>query len=198
MSRTGQRFLLLILIGIACVRTMAAAERWSIGLTAADGRIDAFVVAGPQPSAPTVLLIGGLQGSDETVETVTAEITAFEALPQTRRPFRLIALPLANPDKRPLQFPPSGTGYRDNAESHVLWRWIGIQAPDLVVIAGESDAGLAAALSQTAAGFVGTIPEPRRPGEVWNPAIPAFADCPFRGAPRDQPATRAIAAAACR
>ena len=158
MSQTGQRFLLLILIGVACVRTAAAAERWSIGLTAADGRIDAFVVAGSQPSAPTVLLIGGLQGSDETAETVTAEITAFEALPQTRRPFRLIALPLANPDKRPLQFPPSGTGYRDNAESHVLWRWIGIQAPDLVVIAGEADAGLAAALSQTAAGFVGTIP----------------------------------------
>src|SRR5688500_7006888 len=135
MSRTGQRFIISILVCIALVGTIAAAERWSIGLTAADGRIDAGVVAGPQPSAPTVLLIGGLQGADATVETVTAEMTAFEALPQTRRPFRLVALPLANPDKRALQFPPSGTAYRDNAESHVLWRWIGIQAPDLVVIA---------------------------------------------------------------
>jgi len=158
MSRTGQGFLLPSLVCIAFVGTLTAAERWSFGLTAGDGRIEAFVVAGPRPSAPTVLLIGGLQGPDATVETVKAEITAFEALPQERRPFKLLAVPLANPDNRPLEFPPSGVAYRDNTESHVLWRWIGIQAPDLVVIAGERDAGLAAALSQTAVGSIGKIP----------------------------------------
>src|SRR6185503_11295839 len=109
-------------------------------------------------SLPTVMLIGGLKGRDATVDAVTREAAAFESLPQSRRTFRLIALPLANPDGRPLQFPPTGTAYRDNAESHVLWRWIGIQAPDLVVIAGESAGGLADALSQSAAGFVGKIP----------------------------------------
>jgi rhamnogalacturonyl hydrolase YesR len=49
----------------------------------------------------------------------------------------------------------------------VLWRWIGIHAPDLVVIAGDSGTGLADALSQNAAGFVGKIPgvvEPARTG----------------------------------
>jgi unsaturated rhamnogalacturonyl hydrolase len=40
----------------------------------------------------------------------------------------------------------------------VLWRWIGIQAPDLVLVTGESGAGLVEALSQNPVGFVGRIP----------------------------------------
>jgi unsaturated rhamnogalacturonyl hydrolase len=152
------RFSVSILLSLVFLSPMTAAERWSIGLTANDAPIEATVVDGASPSVPTVMLIGGLQGRDATVEAVTREAAAFESLPKSGRPFRLIALPLANPEGRPLQFPPTGTAYRDNAESHVLWRWIGIQAPDLVVIAGESGAGLADALSQTAAGFVGKIP----------------------------------------
>ena len=151
-------FSLSILLCVVFASPMAAAERWSIGLTANDAPIEAIVVDGASSSLPTVVLIGGLQGPDMTVDAVTREAAAFESLPQSRRGFRLIALPLANPERRPLQFPPTGTAYKDNAESHVLWRWIGIHAPDLVVIAGESGAGLADALSQTAAGFVGKIP----------------------------------------
>jgi rhamnogalacturonyl hydrolase YesR len=157
MSRISQLVLPSVLICLVLAGGIAGAERWSVGLTAGDQAIEALVVPGPTASAPAVLLIGGLQGKDGTVETVGAEAAAFEALPQARRPFRLLALPLANPDGRPLQFPPAGTAYRDNAESHVLWRWIAIQAPDLIVIAGAS-AGLAEALSQTAPGFVGRIP----------------------------------------
>jgi rhamnogalacturonyl hydrolase YesR len=40
----------------------------------------------------------------------------------------------------------------------VLWRWIGIHAPDLVIIAGTADSGLTDALSQNAVAFVGRIP----------------------------------------
>ena len=152
------RFSLSIVLCGVFARPMAAAERWSIGLTANDAPIEAIVVDGASASLPTVMLIGGLQGRDTTVDAVTREAAAFEALPQSRRVFRLIALPLANPEGRPLQFPPTGTAYKDNPESHVLWRWIGIQAPDLVVTAGESGASLADALLQTAAGFVGKIP----------------------------------------
>jgi rhamnogalacturonyl hydrolase YesR len=155
---TSRLCLLCISLCFLSVSPLAAAERWSIGLTASDGRIEALVVAGPSPSAPTVLLIGGLQGSDETANVVSQEAAAFEAVPQGRRPFRLIAVPLANPDGRPLQFPPAGTAYRENAESHVLWRWIGIQAPDLAIAVGESGNGLVNALSQSAAGFAGRIP----------------------------------------
>jgi rhamnogalacturonyl hydrolase YesR len=136
---------------------LAAAERWSIGLTGNDVPIEALVVAGSSATAPTVLLLGGVQGPDDTVDVVKGEVTAFDALPPARRPFRLIAVPLANPDGRPLQFPPTGNAYKENAESHVLWRWIGIQAPDMVVVAGVSSSGLVEALSQTA-GFAGKIP----------------------------------------
>ena len=137
---------------------LQAAERWTIGLTASDAGIEALVAAGSATSAPAVLLIGGLQGRDDTSEIVAREFNAYDAIAQERRRFRLLALPVANPEGRSLQFPPSGVAYRDNPESHVLWRWIGIQAPDLVLVAGESAAGLAEALTQTAVGFVGRIP----------------------------------------
>jgi rhamnogalacturonyl hydrolase YesR len=152
MKRTATGLLLFMLVS-----PLAAAERWSIGLTANDERIEALVVAGPTVSAPTVLLVGGLQGADATADVVRQELATFEALPQNRRFFRLIALPLANPQGRALQFPPTGTAYKENAESHVLWRWIGIQAPDLVVVVGESGSALADALSQSTELFLGKI-----------------------------------------
>jgi unsaturated rhamnogalacturonyl hydrolase len=155
---TARRCLPFIVPCLLSAWPLAAAERWSIGLTASNRTIDALVVAGSSASAPTVLLIGGLAGSDATADVVRQEAAAFEALPQARRSFRLIALPLANPDGRPLQFPPTGTAYKEDAESHVLWRWIGIHAPDLVIVVGESIGGLAEALSQSAVGFVGKIP----------------------------------------
>jgi len=135
---------------------LAAADRWSIGLTANDAAIEALIVPAAA-SAPTVLLIGGVQGPDASVDAVRREVAAFEKLAMADRRFRLMAIPLANPDATLLQFPPSGTAYRENAESHVLWRWIGIHAPDLVVIAG-SGAPLATALSENAVGLVGRIP----------------------------------------
>jgi unsaturated rhamnogalacturonyl hydrolase len=141
------------------VRTFAqTAERWTIGLTAGDGGIEALIAAGSSASAPTVLIIGGLQGKDATSDIVVREAAAYQAIAQNRRRFRLLAVPVANPEGRTLQFPPPGVAYRDNAESHVLWRWTGIQAPDLVLVAGESGAGLAEALSQNAVGLVGRIP----------------------------------------
>jgi rhamnogalacturonyl hydrolase YesR len=138
------------------------AETWKFGLTSNDQPIEAIAVPGPSAAAPTVLLIGGIQGKDQTVEIVAGEAAAFEALPAARRPFRLVAVPLANPEARALQFPPTGVAYKENAESHVLWRWIGIQAPDLVIVAGDADAGLSQALSQNAVAFVGRIPAQRQ------------------------------------
>ncbi len=158
MKPTRSHLLLGICLCLLLSSPLAAAEHWSIGLTAGDERIEALVVAGPSASAVTVLLMGGLHGPDTTVETVNKEVAAFESLSQDRRPFRLIAVPLANPDGRPLQFPPTGSAYKENAESHVLWRWIGIHAPDLAVLVGESNNTLADALSQSAVGFVGRIP----------------------------------------
>lgn len=114
------------LCGIVWTTPLAAAERWTIGLTANDAPIEALVIPGSSASASTVLLVGGLHGSDASVDAVRREAEAFEARPQAQRPFRLIAVPHANPETNDLQFPPTGTAYRDHAVSHVLWRWIGI------------------------------------------------------------------------
>jgi rhamnogalacturonyl hydrolase YesR len=60
----------------------------------------------------------------------------------------------------PLAFPPTGVAYRQNGESHAIWRWLGLHAPDLVVIRGD-DYGLAEALGKNAAGGMGRIPAQR-------------------------------------
>jgi unsaturated rhamnogalacturonyl hydrolase len=143
------------------VLSAAGAERWDVGLTTKNIRIEATMIAGSSDVVPTVLLVGGLQGKDDSVAVVAREAEAFESKPQSQRLFRLVAIPLANPDGAILQFPPAGVAYKENIESHVLWRWIGIHAPDFVMIAGTSDFDLAEALSKTAVGTVGRIPAQR-------------------------------------
>ena len=137
-----------------------AGERWTIGLSASGAPIEAVEIPGRSASSPTVLLVGGLQQPDPSADAVAREVAAFEQLPQDRRAFRLIAIARANPDAPLLQFPPSGVAYREHIESHVLWRWIGTHAPDLVLIAGP-DPGLVDALSQNAVIDVGQVPSRR-------------------------------------
>jgi hypothetical protein len=150
-----------VLIVLLCSLPLVAAEHRDVGLTQKGLRIEASVIPGPNASAPTVLLVGGLAGNDESTRTVTREIETFDATPQNQRPFRLIAIPLANPDGVRMQFPPNGVAYRENSESHAVWRWIGIHAPDLVLVAGDQDFGLTAAIAQNSAAQVAPIPARR-------------------------------------
>jgi unsaturated rhamnogalacturonyl hydrolase len=146
---------------------LSGASSWAVGSTANQTVIEAAEAPGRSAALPTVLLLGGLTGTDETVDIVRRELQAFEALKPNRRRFRLLAIPLANPDGAGLSFPPVGIAYRENPESHALLRWIAIQAPDLVLIVGDHDLGLADALSQNAVAGVGRIPAhtvPARPG----------------------------------
>jgi hypothetical protein len=142
-----------------------AGERWTIGLSTTGTPIEAVVVAGRADSSPTVLLVGGLRQPDQSIDAVAGEAAAFERVPQQQRAFRLIAIARANPDAQPLQFPPSGVAYREQIESHVLWRWLGTHAPDLVLVAG-SDPGLVDALSQNVVTDVGRIPARRVDGST--------------------------------
>jgi len=142
---------------LIAVAPLIAAEPSDVGLTAKGARIEAAVVSGATEASPTVMLVGGLRGTDESSRVVADETRKYDALPQSRRTFRLIAVAVANPEVNRLAFPPTGVAYRENAESHVLWRWIGIHAPDLVIIAGE-DSGLTAALSGNPVAGVGRIP----------------------------------------
>ena len=148
-------------LSLTLVLPLHAAEHRDLGLSQNGMRIEAGVVRGPSSSAPTVMLVGGLAGKDEAVRMVEQEVRKWEALRQDRRQFQLIAIPLANPGSERLQFPPTGVAYKDNVASHVLWRWIGIHAPDLVVIAGNEDFGLADALSKNSVAGIGRIPARR-------------------------------------
>jgi rhamnogalacturonyl hydrolase YesR len=132
-----------------------------VGLTPRGARITATVVEGASPGLPTVLLVGGLNGADESVKIVSEETRKFATIKPNSRRFRLLAIPLANPDGNKLMFPPAGVAYRDNPESHALWRWIGLEAPDLVLIAAGEEFGMAEALSQNAPADVGPIPAQR-------------------------------------
>src|SRR5262249_47979898 len=136
---------------------LCGAEHRDAGLTSSGVRIQAAVVPGPSSSSPTVLLVAGLAGKDESVRAAEQEVQRFENVRQDRRQFRLIAISLTNPDASRLQFPPAGVAYLENAESHALWRWIGIHAPDLVIVLGSEDFGLAEALSQNVVAGTGRI-----------------------------------------
>ena len=129
-----------------------------VGLTQSGKRIEAKVFSASSANAPTVLLIGGLSGDEESGRFVNQEVAQAAS---SKHPFRLLAIPRANPDHSPLQFPPTGVAYRDHPESHALWRWIALEAPDLVLIAGRDEYGLAAALSQNAVAGVGKVPARR-------------------------------------
>lgn len=135
-----------------------AAERLDIGLSGRGAVIEGEAAPGRTASSPTVLIVGGLGGDDASATEVRAAFAAFRRLPRSRRPFAVVAIAIANPDDAPLEFPPQGTAYRDHPESFALWRWIGVRAPDLVLVAGPDVAGLAAALASHEAAEVGRIP----------------------------------------
>ena len=133
---------------------LAAAEHQIIGQSAKGTHVEASLITG---GARTVILVGGLSGKDASSAAVEKAAKDYEARPQAARSFQLIAIPVANPGNARLAFPPTGVAYRENTESHVLWRWIGVHAPDLVLVAG-ADSGLAAALNTSVMALMGKIP----------------------------------------
>jgi len=138
-----------------------AAEDLVVGLSTSGKRIDALMTESSSRDARTVLLIGGMNGNDESTDRVRAAVRDYDSRSRSRRALRLIAIPLANPDATPLQFPPAGVAYRENPEANALWRWTGLHAPDLVLIASDQDFGLADALSSNEVAEVGRIPARR-------------------------------------
>lgn len=99
-----------------------------------------------------ILLIGGLDGSETSVDSVINAVNWFygsEAAESLREHFSLSAVPIANPDGWVLQegpnnassgnptrgYPPMGPAYHSPTKPEVeyLWRWIGMHAPDLVL-----------------------------------------------------------------
>ena len=114
-------------------------------------------VAGPEetPDTLTVAVVGGLTGEDASSDMVRDALKAYET--DGKATYRIVAIPVANPMGATLQFPPEGVAYRENPESHYLWRWLGAHGPDLVLIAGKDPGGLGEALATNKVAGVGTI-----------------------------------------
>ena len=104
------------------------------------------------------MLIGGLNGNGESGPNHRRRGGGFGGECARSPPVSPVGDSFGESHKSPLVFPPTGVAYRENAESHVLWRWIALQAPDLVLIVGGGDPGLAQALSTNAVAGVGRIP----------------------------------------
>src|SRR5262245_55528233 len=110
--------LLLAAFAALFVTQLFAAESLEIGLTGSGAVIEGLAVSSTAKSAPTVLLVGGLGGKDESVERVRSAVKQFESQKASRRDFNVLAIPLANPDGAALKFPPSGVAYRENPEAN--------------------------------------------------------------------------------
>lgn len=145
----------LAVLAVLLARPIAAAETFDFGLATSGARLDALAVDARSAAAPTVVLVGGLHGDDASSAAVRAAVAAYEK--KRAHAVRLLAVPVANPDRVALEFPPTGAAYRERSESHALWRWLGAQAPDLVLVADE-DFGLVKALGEHVVADMGRIP----------------------------------------
>ena len=127
----------------------------AIGVTRLETQIPALITSDDldlNTRKTRVLLIGGLDGSDDSVQAIVAALKWFHTSEQAsglRENFAVSAVPVANPDAwvkgmgpsntsggDPTRgYPPQGDAYQSetNPEAEYLWRWIGMQAPDLVV-----------------------------------------------------------------
>jgi len=143
---------------IAIAPRAAEIETLDIGLTRDRNVIEALRVAAGTADAPTVALVGGLGGEDASSRIIRAEVETYAAAADGERAFELVAIPVANAAGRMLVFPPTGAAYREQSESHALWRWLGLRAPDLVLVAGDDEAGLQNALATLDVAGVAPIP----------------------------------------
>ncbi|WP_197998667.1 glycoside hydrolase family 88 protein [Gimesia aquarii] len=99
-----------------------------------------------------ILLIGGLDGSEVSVNSVISAVNWFygsTAAKPLHNTFSVSAIPIANPDGWVLEkgpknatngnptrgYPPVSPAYQSatKPETEYLWRWIGMHAPDLVL-----------------------------------------------------------------
>ncbi|RZK80736.1 MAG: hypothetical protein EOO66_29485, partial [Methylobacterium sp.] len=121
-ARLPMAWLLGVLILVPAI-AVRAAEVVDFGLSTSGKRIDALVVETRGKAPPLVAIVGGLDGENASSARVREAVAAYEK--SGAKAFRLIAVPVANPDGAALAFPPTGVAYRENAEANALWRYLG-------------------------------------------------------------------------
>jgi rhamnogalacturonyl hydrolase YesR len=144
---------------IAFFSASAGAEEvnWSVGLSKNRILIEAEGFKNSDKSARTVIIIAGMQGPSSSSAVLSEFYKSYLDLNESEALLNLIIIPQANPQNELLVFPPEGEAYRENSVAHSMWRWLGIQAPDLVVLL-DDDSNLITALQNNAVAGVGEIP----------------------------------------
>jgi rhamnogalacturonyl hydrolase YesR len=126
-----------------------------IGMGAKRSAIEALAVPAQETDAPTIVVIGSLNGEAASGNEVMQAFEAYANSPQNFLDVTFIAF--ANPDREELAFPPPEPAYSANWTAWSLWQWLGTHAPDGVIIVGDDQYGLAAALAAGHPGL-GSIP----------------------------------------
>jgi unsaturated rhamnogalacturonyl hydrolase len=177
--KRGLTTLVALAVGVLTSTLALSAETDDIGRTATNATINARVIDATLASAPTVVLLGGIEGDGTSTIAVRQVVDAYAK--RRVRPIRLLAVALANPVRVAMRFPPTGVAYREQFEAHALWRWLASQAPDLVMIAGSVDAGLIAALATQPIADTGTIPARLWDANTaWDAGLATLAKSPAR------------------
>ncbi|MBK9170884.1 MAG: glycoside hydrolase family 88 protein [Bryobacterales bacterium] len=132
------RCALICLLSTAALWGQSGSVRTPLGLTRDARPIEALLPPGwsdVTSEKARILLVAGLDGPSAASRLVEDELAWFSNSSE-RAAYTIAAVALANPGGTSWpQFPPPGDAYqkRHGREAHYLWRWIGLQAPDLVV-----------------------------------------------------------------
>ena len=132
---------------------------WDVGLTSSREVIGAKGFFTNNRS-PTILYLTGLTGPSAIASSIENLFEDYAKETRETGP-NLIIIPQANPEGEPLKFPPEGDAYSQNTVSHVLWRWIGTHAPDLIILEDGDDFGFSEAVDNYGIAGFGTIPTAR-------------------------------------
>ena len=135
----------------------------SIGVTRQGVAIPAFLTNGMldvSSDRTRILIVSNLAPESAVSQRLVSDwhdFCAARPFASAKNKFELGMVPFANPDSFGTAsdsatsikdaanwksgFPPTGSAYNDkqNSERHYLWRWIGMLAPDLVIVVGEND-----------------------------------------------------------
>jgi unsaturated rhamnogalacturonyl hydrolase len=153
-----QSFILCFVLLVQASPAISQDLEWDIGLSTIRTVIKASGVKAATQGAPTILYVAGLNGESDSSSRLRSVLSSYAQINDIDRPVNLIVVPLANPESEPLSFPPSGSAYSENPVANALWRWIGVHAPDLVIIANEDSTSLASALQNESVAGIGSIP----------------------------------------
>ena len=134
----------------------SAELNWHVGLTSSRNSITAkgFEI---DPDATTVLYLAGLSGPSQSSQELDSLLSEYSAN-SADLTSNITVISNANPDAELLHFPPEGQAYTENTVSHVLWRWIGTHAPDLIILEQGEDYGFVEAVRNLGIAGFGTLP----------------------------------------